>query len=742
MSSMPVTIQERIPMAAARPGASSSALTAGDILRILKQRIFMILTIWILVSAATVATTLVLLQKHPLYRAAAVVLVESPHPRAPMGGFSEMPISTDMMNRYIQDQKVLAKDEQVLRDTLSDAAVAGTGWYREQPDKSLILTNLKDKLSVEQVPQASYLLIGFSCSSPKDAATIANTVVDKYLFRLQAMSQDQWETELQGYRAQEATLLQRLQKVLDDKQTFVSEKLGTPGVTEGINVVGETMRSYAIEIARAEELKLQNKAVVDNLSGVDPDKIAISPAMAMMIQQDPQVAELTRQLFALSQQRDEYLQQVGPRHRMVQALDTRLSMLDKSVAEITARREKEIREYQLNDAHTTYLNAAQMELTLRERMLQMEARQRDLDRDLAEYRRMDEDQALITNELNQIRDYIGRVQLVIKDRDMVRVRRIGQATPPLQPYFPQLSLMIPAGVLLGLVLGVGLAVMLELIDTSVRTPRDIIRHIHVPILGTVPDLDDEEVPIERIELAVHTAPRSMVAEAFRSLRTNLLLSSSAERQRTLLVTSAKPEEGKTCIAVNLAISLGQSGRRVLLVDANFHRPTLHRVFSKSQRQGLSNALVGRGTLQDLVQNTDLPNVDVITTGPTPPNPAELLASSYLRELIAEAGGLYDQIIFDGPPVLLMSDGLVLASTLDGAILVCRARLTSRGVVQRAREQIERVNGRIFGAVLNAAAIRRGGYFREQIRTYYDYQSQEAIASEDAKALPEEPAQQA
>lgn len=294
---------------------------------------------------------------------------------------------------------------------------------------------------------------------------------------------------------------------------------------------------------------------------------------------------------------------------------------------------------------------------------------------------------------------------------------------------------MPAGFMLGLLMGVGLAMLLEVVDTSVKTSRDIVRHVHVPILGTVPDLDDEEVDIDQVELASHTAPRSMVAEGFRTIRTNLLLSAPAERQRSVLVTSAKPEEGKTAVAANLAISIAQSGRRVLLVDANFHRPTLHQFFPKARREGLSNVLIGQSPVEKLASATDLPNLDVLTSGPIPPNPTELLAGSYLRDMINQATTRYDQIIFDGPPVLLVSDVLVMTGSVDGVILVCRAKTSSRGTVMRAHEQLERVNGHVFGAVLNAAQVRRGGYFREQMRTYYDYQPEEALAAEVSPALP-------
>jgi capsular exopolysaccharide synthesis family protein len=231
----------------------------------------------------------------------------------------------------------------------------------------------------------------------------------------------------------------------------------------------------------------------------------------------------------------------------------------------------------------------------------------------------------------------------------------------------------------------------------------------------------------------------MVAEAFRTFRTNLFLSAPVEQQRVLLITSPKPEEGKTSVATNLAISIGQSGRRVLLVDANFHRPALGELFAKDHKEGLSNILIGHRQLDgEIVIRSDMPHLDVLTSGPIPPNPAELLSSPYMKTFLDQAKEQYDQVIIDGPPVLLLSDAMVMADIVDGVILVCRAKVSQRGAVSRAREQLGRVNGHILGAVLNAAQISRGGYFREQMRNYYDYQPTDALTVQTAsRPLPVE-----
>jgi capsular exopolysaccharide synthesis family protein len=291
------------------------------------------------------------------------------------------------------------------------------------------------------------------------------------------------------------------------------------------------------------------------------------------------------------------------------------------------------------------------------------------------------------------------------------------------------------GIVLALALAMAIGLGLELIDKSVRTPQDILRHLGVAVLGMVPHTDDEEVAIPRVETAVRDMPRSMVAEAFRRVRTNLRFSAAADRQRSVMITSPRPDDGKTSVATNLAIAAAQGGQRVLLVDANFRRPAIHKWFDKLEGAGLSNILVGDGSLADCVAHTDIATLDVLGAGPIPPNPAELLGDEACRRWLEEAVSAYDQVIIDTAPVLLTSDALVLAPTVDGVILVVRANANTRGGARRACSLLADVNARLFGAVLNAAQVRRGGYYREQLRAYYDYQADTEPAGYDASPQP-------
>lgn len=740
MTTMPVNLQERIPLAVPAPGApaaTSAAMTPQDVIRILKQRIFLILFIWFAMTGIAIGLTWYLDKNWSSYRAFSIVQVEPPK-QAPLQ-FGEPMLQVDLMDRLVSDQIVRVTADSVLSDAIKSRDVMETTWYIEGFKKhgDLLLDELKNTLKVQQLPRTNYMQVSFTASDPEDAARIVNAVIAKYLAEVDATSKSQLRKEWETHNKATGEKLAALRARREFKKQFVSSQFSTPGVTEGLNVAGEAFRSLSSAVTRLKAEKLSYKAQYDNLLGLSAEQLALSPEMALSIQQDPQIFGLNSTLVELQQNRELLLRRLGPQHRQVRQVEDQIEAVTNQLAQLQLNKEREVLEYQLHAAEQAYLNALQAELELREELVSQEAIQHDIDAKLAEYRSLEEEVALAEEEYKQLQMYTNQLNLMQAGESAVRVRQVGTAQKPRRKHFPRWEINLPAGSFLGLLMGVGLALLLELIDTSLKTARDIPRHVHVPILGTIPDVDDEEVQIEQVELASQTAPRSMVAEAFRTIRTNLLLSAPAERERTVLVASARPEEGRTTVAINLALSIAQNGRRVLLVDANFHRPAIQRFFPNTQGAGLSNVLIGQSKLADVVVSTELPNLEVLPSGPIPPNPTELLAGPYLQKLIAEAQDRYEQVIFDGPPVLLVSDGLVLAGIVDGVILVCRAKATSRGVALRGREQLERVNGRLFGAVLNAAQVARGGYFREQIRSYYDYQPEQSLPSTAMPILPQQ-----
>ncbi|MHA6250715.1 CpsD/CapB family tyrosine-protein kinase [Oceanobacillus sp. CAU 1775] len=205
-------------------------------------------------------------------------------------------------------------------------------------------------------------------------------------------------------------------------------------------------------------------------------------------------------------------------------------------------------------------------------------------------------------------------------------------------------------------------------------------------------------------------PKSPISEQYRTIRTNIQFSSIDKDLRTILVTSSGPEEGKSTVTANLAVAYAQQGKRVLLIDADLRKPTVHYTFRLNNLTGLSNVLVGENVLEEAVNTTDMETLDVLTCGPIPPNPSELLASRRMEKLLKEALLAYDMVIFDTPPVLAVTDAQILANIVDGSVLVVRSEKTEIEAAQRAKEALEPAKAKLLGTVLNGREKSASNYY--------------------------------
>ncbi len=230
--------------------------------------------------------------------------------------------------------------------------------------------------------------------------------------------------------------------------------------------------------------------------------------------------------------------------------------------------------------------------------------------------------------------------------------------------------------------------------------------------------------VARQSLVTETDPRSAAAEAYRTLRTNIRFAGLDSPCRTILITSASPGEGKSTTAANFGIAAAQQAdSRVCIVDSDMRRPMLHRMFGLTNTRGLMTALLEGGTLETVAQATHIKNLSVVTSGPLPPNPAELVGSNRMRECLETATKQYDIVLLDSPPVISVSDALALAAQCEGVILVVRSGKIPQAVVKRTVEHIEAVKGRILGIVLNSVDLRRDGYYYDYYRYYASYYGQ-------------------
>jgi non-specific protein-tyrosine kinase len=295
---------------------------------------------------------------------------------------------------------------------------------------------------------------------------------------------------------------------------------------------------------------------------------------------------------------------------------------------------------------------------------------------------------------------------------------VDPASPPEVPASPRVLLNTILAALVGLLIALGLAFLLEYFDDTVKSTDDVEAVAGLPTLGTITKMKGAGGRSEIYRLATLLYPRAPVAEAYRSLRSNVEFAAVDAPVKTLLVTSSIPAEGKTITAANLAVVFAQTGRRTLLLDADFRKPGTHRIFDLPNARGLSDMLrsdeVG---LDDVAQPSTQENLRVITTGPLPPNPAELLGSQRMRTILGRLAEIADLVVIDSPPLQAVTDAVLLSAITDGTLFVIDAGRTRRDAVRRGREALALAGARVLGVTLNRLPERSsGGYY------YYDYQS--------------------
>lgn len=311
---------------------------------------------------------------------------------------------------------------------------------------------------------------------------------------------------------------------------------------------------------------------------------------------------------------------------------------------------------------------------------------------------------------------------ITEEADDNYVRVIDVANLPNSPVAPNRTRIFMTSLVFGVLLGLAAAIFLDTLDDSVRSPDEVRERMGWPVLGTIPTIKGSGPASERGDsrLVAHLDPRSPVAEAYRSLRTNLAFARAHNSARVLVCTSPGPADGKSTTVANLAITFAQQGQRTLLIDGDLRRAVLDRIFNVPRAPGLTDVLTGQGKLREIVHPTSITNLFVLGSGPFPPNPSELLGSSAMRDLIREAAEAFDVVLIDSPPLLAVTDAAVISTMADGAIVVIRMGATTRAALKRTAGQLEAVEGRLLGAVLNDVDFRQTGYGGYYGYYYYYY----------------------
>lgn len=475
-------------------------------------------------------------------------------------------------------------------------------------------------------------------------------------------------------------------------------------------------------------------------SKIYQDAVRLSTERRLKLQDD--IRTLDKQIQEAITKREELLVKYTPEYKDVTTLDARIVSLTAS----KERMERDVSQIISNDKKAVDKDAVGGALvSLRS---QLESKRREESQSLAAYEqeaaranlqgqaetRLTTAKREIETGRNLLDTYTQRQkeqELAIASGRPDNIKIPSEAVVPVGPVGPQRNRNIMVAFILSLMAGIGLAFLLDYLDDSVKTSDDIGRHLGLPTLALIPHYfgsDRKKLGLalangngdgSSTSLVTLEERHSPMAEAYRHLRTSLLFSSAGKPPQTILVTSAQPSEGKTTTAVNTAITLAQADADVVIIDCDLRRPRLHHYFDLENTQGITNYLSGERNTENLIKTCrDLPRLKVVTSGPIPPNPAELLSSDEMRNLLQFLRGRYKHVIIDSPPAISFTDAAILATLVDGVVLVAMANKSSIHLMRRFKQRLANLGARIYGVVLNG--VKSGSMDYDYYGGYYDY----------------------
>lgn len=608
--------------------------------------------------------------------------------------------SRSLAERVIENLGLASSDESLKVLGVEPPAMKGTAADQAARRRAAALEAIQENLSVSPIRGSRLVAVGYNNPNPDVSASIANGFAENFIqsnldrkFESSAYAREFLEERIAQTKDRLESAERELVAYAADQQIINVNEPGAGGSSIGAAQSLTSNNLVAINAALA-EARAARVAAEERWRSASGSALMTLPDVL----QNPTIQRLSEQRAVLSATYQQKLSVYQPDFPEMVQLKAQIDEADGQIESLAGNIRSSIRsQYEIATSQERSLQAQVSALTgdvldLRDRSVQYNILQRELDTTRTLY-----DGLLQRYKEVSVTGGVTANNISIVDR----------ASPPEKPSKPNLLMNMAMAMLLGLGIGVVAAFVLEALDETLATPDDAENKLGVPVLGVIPLLDKGQTTAEAL-----VDLRSGFSEAYYSLRTALQFSTPNGAPSSLLVTSARPAEGKSTTAYAIALNLARVGQTVLLVDGDLRNPSMHRVVGVENERGMSNLLSGSSDLLSLVQRTGLDNLSFIPCGPLPPNPAELWGSDRLRQVLAEARNSFDHVVIDGPPVLGFADSPLLAASVSGVVFVIEARGTRRGQARGALRRLKVGNARLLGLVLSkfsAKSTSYGGY---------------------------------
>jgi polysaccharide biosynthesis transport protein len=735
--------------------AQESAI--GEYLRVLSKRkwvvISCLLTIFSVVAIASLRMT-------PVYEAAGTIAINKPDSTLNFKDSATFSLDYYDPTELETEVKILQSDLlalQVIKELNLDRRPEYGGSKPDLPSSldlapdplqgdsaraSSLLGGFKGSLKVTLSPNTRIVEIRYRSADKQMAANVVNTLMQTYV---ENNFKARFESTMQAsdWLSKQLVDLQMKVETSQEKLVRYQKEHEILGMDEKQNIITNKLDELNKELTAAESERMDKEAVYQLIQSGDPDAVASSTASldssgGSGSQSGSQLLESLRAKEAdLRIQAADLNTQFGPSYPKLLQINNQLKEVDVQV-------EREMKKI-VSKVRGLYMQSLQRENMLRDALEKQKQEANKLNESAIEYsllkRDVETNRQLYEGLLEKLKE--AGVSAGLKSNNF---RIVDSARVPTGPIEPNVPRNLGFAFILGSMSGIGLAFLLEGLDNTVRTTEQAQMISGLASLGMIPlgsksnreGANPKRLVLassnEAVELVSQARPQSQMAESYRALRTSLLLSNLGAPPKVIMVTSALPQEGKSTTSINTAVVLAQKGVQVLLIDADLRRPSIHKTLGMGPRSGLSNVLTGSTTLtQAITVSPVLPNLHILPAGTPPPNPAELLASTNMKEVLDELRGQYDHIVLDTPPTLSVTDAVVLSPRADAIVLVIRSGQTTKQSLRRARDILTQVNARVSGVLLNAVDLSSPDYYY-----YYEYKGKYSHYYRDGESSSDAP----